>query len=159
MRTRSTNVKQLADTTNQPPSDNLRTPEMMSPPGTGPPTDKGTGSARKTGSALDTGTEFDWNTGSAMNAMNAANMLDPDPPFLEPYHRTDQPFHDMPDTDPDPPFHDPPGRHDDRELSEPVDAIGLAKALEMEQEGGREREPTIVGESPMRKRQRVYGDR
>lgn len=121
MRTRSTNVKQLADITNQPPSDNFRTPEMMSPPGTSPPTDKGTGSARKIGSAMDTG------TGSAMNAAN------------------------MPDTD--------PPADDDRELSEPVDAMELTKALEMEQGGGREREPTIVSESPMRKRQRIYGDR
>lgn len=81
-----------------------------------------------------------------MNATNPADMLDPDAPFHGPYHQTD------------PPSQDPRG-HDDRELSEPVNAIELAKALEMEQGGGRERESTIVGESPMRKRQRVYGDR
>lgn len=41
--------------------------------------------------------------------------------------------------------------------SEPIDALALSKALQFEQ-AGRQRERT-PGESPKRKRQRVYGDR
>ena len=101
MRTRSANVKSLADKTNHPSLEDVRTPKLMSPPGTRtPPTvpEKRIGSAR--------------------------NISD-----------------------------DVLGCH----VSEPVDPLSLSKALQLEA-AGRHREHT-PGDSPKRKRQRVYGDR
>ncbi|KAL1306436.1 hypothetical protein AAFC00_005135 [Neodothiora populina] len=103
MRTRSADTKSLSDKTNkpQPPLDDVRTPKLISPPGTKTPStvsDKRNATTKAT-----------------------AKKVDKD------------------------------------EASEAVDATALSKALQLEQEG-RNREHT-PGESPKRKRQRVYGDR